>query len=152
MIVTSLNSPMLETYLRAHPRLPEAIEVLKKLAADVPEDAKFDVDGENIKAIIATKTTKPAKEKKFELHHKYIDIQYVVRGAELIGNESVDKLTPMPESKSDADFYYVNDDFDKINLYPGEFAIIFPEEAHAPEIAVNDEPCEVKKIVLKVLY
>ena len=152
MIITSLNSPMLETYTKAHHRLPEAIEILKKLAAEVPEDAKFDVDGDNIKAIVATKTTKPAKEKKFELHHKYIDIQYVVRGTELMGNESTDKLTPMPESKPDADFYYVNDDFDKVILNPGEFAIIFPEEAHAPEIAANDIPCEVKKIVLKVLY
>ena len=152
MIITSLNSPMLETYMKAHHRLPAAIEALKKLAADLPEDSKFDIDGDNIKAIVATKTTKPAKEKKFELHHKYIDIQYVARGAELIGNESVDKLEAMPESKPDADFYYVNDDFDKVHLYEGEFAIIFPEEAHAPEIAVNDTPWEVKKIVLTVLY
>jgi len=69
-----------------------------------------------------------------------------------MGNESTDKLTPMPESKPDADFYYVNDDFDKVILNAGEFAIIFPEEAHAPEIAANDTPCEVKKIVLKVLF
>ena len=64
----------------------------------------------------------------------------------------VAQLEAMPESKPDADFYYVNDDFDKVHLYEGEFAIIFPEEAHAPEIAVNETPCEVKKIVLKVLY
>lgn len=151
MIAANLNDKMIESYKKVHPRFDVAFEALKKFAAACPEDGKYEIDGKNVFISVMTGPTKPEADKKFEVHRDYIDIQYIVSGEEIMGNESLDKLTPATEYKPDVQKLELNGEYDKIRLAAGEFAIFFPYEPHAPGIAVNDQPIEVKKIVVKVL-
>ena len=151
MIVSNLNDKLINDYAKVHPRFDVAFEALKKYAADCPADGKYEIDGKNVFIAVMTGPTKPRAEKKFEVHRDYIDIQYIVSGEEIMGNETLDKLTPADEYKPDVQKLHLNDEFDQIKLTAGEFAIFFPNEPHAPGIAVDDTPVEVKKIVVKVL-
>ena len=151
MIAANINDQMIENYKKVHPRFEAAFEGLKKLIADNAEVGKHVIDGDNIYAMVQEYETKPLSEKKFEIHKDYIDIQYIISGEELMGYESLDKLTPMGDYKPDAQLFYMNNSFDKINLCAGEYVVFFPNEPHAPGVAVNDVPSAVRKIVVKIL-
>ena len=146
MIIASLDNENLKNYEMSHSRFEIALQALKNL---VKENAE--IDGKDVFASVQEYDTKPALEKKFEIHRDYIDIQYIVSGEEIMGSESIDKLTPLGDYKPDAQFFALNEDYDKIKLEANDFAIFFPSEPHAPGIAVNDIPSKVKKIVVKVL-
>lgn len=151
MVIASLNSENLDNYKKAHPRFEVAFEALKKLVKENAEVGRYEIDGKDVFASVQEYDTKPACEKKFEIHKNYIDIQYILSGEEIMGSESIDKLTSLGDYKPDAQFFSLNEDYDKIKLEANDFAIFFPNEPHAPGIAVNDIPSKVKKIVVKVL-
>jgi len=151
MIAANINDQMIESYKKVHPRFEVAFEALKKLANENAEVGKYEIDGKNIYAMVQAYDTKPVAEKKFEIHKDYIDIQYIISGEELMGYESLDKLTPMGDYKPDAQLFFMNEEYDKINLGAGELVVFFPNEPHAPGVAVNDVPSAVRKIVVKIL-
>jgi YhcH/YjgK/YiaL family protein len=151
MIISNINSPLLSDFERTHPLLPKAIEALRKLAATDPDDAKYVIDGDSIFASVMSYTTAPATEKKFELHRKYIDIQYIISGNEIIGGASENMLTATEGEGTDIEFFSMPERYDEIRLAKGDLAIILPPEPHAPGLA-DGQPTKVKKIVVKVLY
>jgi beta-galactosidase beta subunit len=63
----------------------KAFEVLTDPKLSQKKDGKYAIDGENIYYIIQRYTTKPFSESKLEAHRKYIDIQFLLAGTELIG-------------------------------------------------------------------
>ena len=152
MIISSLNDSLLhDNYALCHKRLPEALAALKKLAGENPADGKYVIDGENIFASVMTYDTLPESEKKFEIHEKYIDIQYIIKGEEIIGDARLDTLDKADGEGTDIAFFSMPKDYNRVHFTEGELAIIFPREPHAPGVAYNT-PCTVKKIVVKVLY
>jgi len=85
---------------------------------------------------------------KLEAHREYIDIQYVVEGTDLIGWKTTAHCT-QPEGEFDAEKDYIlyTDAADAwVALEPGTYAILLPDDAHAP--MTGEGP--VKKIVVKV--
>ena len=46
---------------------------------------KYQVDGDNLFYVVSEYETKPVEEGKFEIHRRYMDIQYIVSGCECIG-------------------------------------------------------------------
>ena len=97
MIVASLNNENLECYIKAHPRFALAFSALKRLVMEKAEVGKYEIDGKNVFASVQEYDTKPENEKRFELHKDYIDVQYIVSGEEIMGNETLDKLTALGE-------------------------------------------------------
>ena len=69
-----------------------------------------------------------------EAHRGYIDIQYVIDGADLIGiRKTSGCANPIGGYDRQKDIIFFNDKPEKyIKLKPGEFAIFFPDDAHAP--------------------
>ena len=151
MIISNINDQMIENYKKLHPRFEKAFTALKELAAGNPDIGRYDIDGDNIYAMVQEYETKPSAEKKFEIHKEYIDIQYIISGEEIIGYESLDKLTPIADYAPDAQLFFMNQEYDKIKFASGELTLLFPNEPHAPGVAVNDVPSTVRKIVVKIL-
>ena len=151
MIISSLNSPLLSDFEKVHPRLGTAVAALRELAKKNPADGKYLIDGDNIFASVMSYNSAPVSEKKFELHRKYIDIQYIIWGNEIIGGAHEDALTPTEGEGTDIEFFSMPEKFDEIRLSEGDLAIILPPEPHAPGIA-DGTSVAVKKIVVKVLY
>lgn len=90
-------------------------------------------------------------ERKFEAHKRYIDIQYMISGRELITKASVNELEISEGYDTDKDivFYYNCLKGQDFLLEPGTFLILRPGEAHMPCICVDGEQ-QVRKAVLKV--
>ena len=151
MIISNINSPLLSDFAKVHKLLPRAIDALRELVASDPADGKYVIDGDNIFASVMSYTTAPASEKKFELHRKYIDIQYIISGNEIIGGAKEEALTPTDGEGTDIEFFAMPKSFDEIRLADGDLAVILPPEPHAPGVADN-APVFVRKIVVKVLY
>ncbi|GBU04630.1 YhcH/YjgK/YiaL family protein [Faecalimonas umbilicata] len=110
------------------------------------------IDGEEIYANVQSYTTMTPEDCLFEAHRKYFDIQYVAEGEEVFGYEPLDSLTPAMEYDEERDliFYEEPDQSSSIVLKAGDFAIVPPEDGHAPRRMTKNGACQVKKIVVKV--
>ena len=149
MIIDTLANA--DKYTSIHPLFAKAFEYIKSQNLADMEIGKFDV-ADGLKAIIVEKVGMAAAESiaKFECHNKNIDIQLCIRGNETIGWKPRSTCTSQKgEYNSEKDVVFYNDAPDMyFNLTDNQFAIFFPEDVHAPMIAVNDQP--VKKLVMKV--
>src|SRR5207244_12618654 len=109
-------------------------------------------DGDAVYAIVQTNDTLTGGEVKYDAHHKYLDLQYVAAGEEVIGWAHIDRLngaTPYDE-KGDYVLGKVADaDQTPTRLSAGQLAVLYPADAHAPRRAAG-APSSVKKIVVKV--
>ena len=100
---------------------------------------------------ICTLSTAPQAQRHTEFHRRYLDIQLILAGEEIIcyGLNDVDGQAAT-EPKPDL---YILDNPSvphKIHLRTGDFAIFYPGEAHRALCAVNDIPAPVKKAVFKI--
>ena len=152
MIVANINSKELRSYASLHPQFAKAFEEMKRILAEGAEDGKIVLDGDKLFINVQSYTSKPESDCGFEAHKRYIDIQLILEGEEIIGYESADKLKVTKEYDESADYmlYALNGEYDKIRLTRGDFVILFTEEPHAPAIAA-DAPAPVRKAVVKVL-
>lgn len=152
MIVSNINSPELEKYVLTNDRFAAAFDFVKKIFTGAVEDGRHILDGDDLYVNVMTYESKMAEQSCFEAHKNYIDIQIIIDGEEIIGYESADKLSLTREYDESGDYmlYALNDKYDSIRVGSGEFAIIFPEEPHAPGIAADAKPSKVRKAVVKV--
>lgn len=91
---------------------------------------------------------KEKKDAAIETHKKYIDIQMPLLGVEKIGwkpgCELQEESTPYNEQKDIA--FYIDRPTAYTKIYPGQFAIYFPEDGHAPGIGQGN----IRKVIVKV--
>ncbi len=133
----------------------EAIRFIEKIQKNPKiEDGKYLIAEENVYANIESYQTRHMEQTRYESHQDYIDIQYMIDGQEEIAVTDVAELSiDMPyDSRRDVTFYKDFFGGKKYLLKDGDFLVLFPEDAHRPCIAVNDECTQVKKMVIKVRY
>lgn len=113
---------------------------------------KYPIDGENVFAMIKMPETKSQGQACWESHRKYVDIQYLLKGSEIIGFQNTGGLTErVPYNKeNDIAFYHDNGKGFFPLLVPDSFVICFPWDAHMPLICAG-HPQKIKKVVIKVL-
>lgn len=102
-------------------------------------------------ANVESYTTYKRSDRRFENHQKYIDLQMILFGEEIIEVCDSRLLQIMDQYNADQDVsFYRNDYVGKKNiLKSGEYIFIFPGQAHMPCL-LNQHPCTVKKIVFKI--
>jgi YhcH/YjgK/YiaL family protein len=130
-------------------KITKALQYLSQTNFANVEPGKYEIDGQEIFAIVQTYNTKPLSVSKWESHKNYIDIQYIVAGQEKIGYTESSKAFVVQEynPEKDCTIYKGNGNF--LTAEEGHFAIFFPSDIHMPSIAINI-PKEVKKVVMKV--
>ncbi|MCE5186887.1 MAG: YhcH/YjgK/YiaL family protein [Planctomycetaceae bacterium] len=117
----------------------------------VKPDGRYEIDGDNIYALVMTYNTKSAAELKFETHRKYIDIQLLLEGREFCDvthKFDLDVETDYSEDR-DVALYKANGGFSSIMLEPGNFAILYPNDKHRPSRKIEKFE-QVRKMVIKV--
>lgn len=105
-----------------------------------------------VKANIQEYTTKPLIEAGYEAHRKYIDIQYLISGEEMIKVRPLGELLVTRQYDGERDIMRLRDDNApalELRLGSGAFAILYPEDAHEPGLQIK-APSAVKKVVVKV--
>lgn len=110
---------------------------------------RIELDGDRVFINVADATLKSAEEQKLEVHRQYLDVHFPLSGDEIFGWASLDSLTV----ESDAPFCETNDfalysapAATYFTLHPGDFCIVFPEDAHAPVIGEG----KLRKAIAKV--
>lgn len=146
MILDSLeNSHRIETL---HPLFKKAFEYIKSTDFSKMEDGKIELDSTHLTITVASLNGKEKVDAAIETHKKYIDIQLPLQGVEKIGwkagNELQEESVPYSE-KNDITFY-VDRPTAYAKIYPGQFAIYFPEDGHAPGIGQG----AIRKVIVKV--
>ncbi|MDW5290582.1 YhcH/YjgK/YiaL family protein [Formosa sp. PL04] len=109
---------------------------------------KYEIEGEDIFAIVMEYDTKIKSECKFEGHHKYIDLQYMISGTEYVSLETLTNQIPV-ESNTEKDYDFYNIESQALKFDSGRFMIFFPDDLHQPGIHLN-EVSTVKKVVIKI--
>lgn len=112
---------------------------------------KQELEGDHLFVNVDEYITKDKKDTRYEAHEKYIDIQYIIEGEELMGITTLDKVqvtVPYDENKDISFFEYNGGNY--VETTPENFVIFFPEDAHRPMMKVNENKA-VRKIVIKIL-
>jgi len=104
--------------------------------------------GDDIFAIVDEYHTKNERDARLESHFKYIDIQYIISGTELIGATLLESQVPV-EKNEKKDYAFYDGSSSMVEMKQGMFAIFFPTDLHLPGIKVNQSSF-VKKLVMKV--
>lgn len=139
-------------YKKNQPLWDAAFAFLKNTNLDTLKVGKYKLLGDDVFVNVSEGKNRPIEKTKWEFHRKYIDLQYVYDGKEVMGVTPIDSLeieSPYSDSwdggtgKSNSGKYYTMDRT-KLQLF-------FPTDAHRPGIAATD--CKkVKKIVIKIRY
>lgn len=95
--------------------------------------------------------TKDREDCFFESHKKYIDIQYIVKGSEVMDVSNLEELEIIEEYDENRDFikYSSKNSFSSLLIKEKELAIFYPSDAHQPCIK-NIENELVYKAVIKL--
>ncbi len=151
MIVTTFD-----TYKNHHLPKPieEAIEAAQTFidshSPNFPEDGKYQLNDE-VFAMIMRYDTREDKDVPYETHEIMTDIQIVLEGEEYINTRTSEGLTPST-AKEDLQFYAEKPkEYARAYLTKGTFAVIYPQEAHAPYTQVSNVS-KVLKMVVKVPF
>ncbi|QNS14729.1 N-acetylneuraminate anomerase [Mannheimia bovis] len=107
---------------------------------------------EGIRMNVMSFETTPAEGKKAEMHRKFVDIQLLIEGEEMIEyGLSQPDLSKYDEYRDEDDYQLTDaiDDKNEITLKPNMFAIFLPYEPHKPGNSVNGDKV-LKKLVVKV--
>lgn len=139
------------SYFKNRERWDKAFVFLKENDLSKLEIRRYDIVGDNVFATSSEYLSKNEEDVRYEAHRKYIDIQYVINGKELIGHTSMnmkkDILVPYDETK-DVEFMTVMQGTASLAT-PANFFIFFPEDIHRPSMK-DGESSQVKKVVVKI--
>ena len=132
-------------------RYEKAVDFLKNTDLESLTPGKYEIDGKNVFANVTEYTTVPWEEAKYEAHHNYTDIQYMISGSETMTYARIDELTekvPYNEEK-DVVFYDNENPGLKVVVKAGEYMIFNPWDGHKPKAAAG-EPAMIKKVIVKI--
>ncbi|MBR5559341.1 MAG: YhcH/YjgK/YiaL family protein [Oscillospiraceae bacterium] len=147
MIYTTLKN--IEQYYGISENLKKGLRFLAETDFSTMEDGRYEIDGDKLYFLLLHYDTK-VENNTPEAHKKYIDIQYMIEGEELIGVGPLADMTGVVEEKPENDIWFYNGPQDYLLLRDDRLTVLFPDDAHAPGIAV-DEPVNIRKCVVKVL-
>lgn len=112
------------------------------------EPERYEIDGDDVFVMVQEYDSKPKADGFWEAHRQYADIQLVVTGAEHMGYVPTTSLQAGDYDDS-RDFLALDGDGMFIKMHAGTFMILWPQDAHMPQMAI-DSPTPVKKAVVKV--
>lgn len=128
------------------------LDFLKNTDFSQKNTGRYDIEGNEIFALIFDLETSAKSENSPEVHRNYIDIQYLVSGKEIIGVTTdlgtLPVKTPYDE-KRDILFYADSENETDLHLLPGNFAIFFPEDVHRPNCQYENSQ-KIRKVVVKI--
>ena len=140
-----------ERYYSMHPRFEKAFaflrqEGLAELAAD-----RYEIDGDRLFCMVSKGLGRSRSEAKLEAHRKYVDIQYVIAGADEMGFKPTANCKSIDtEYDADKDIGFFKDQPDSWTPVPaGSFVIFLPQDAHAPLVSSGEIHKAVSKIAVE---
>ena len=137
-------------YEQLHPRIGKALEYLGKTDFTALAEGRHPIDGDDLYALVLSYETEAEKDRRFEAHRNYIDIQCILSGREIIYWAPTEELSVLEDYSQQQDVVFLSGEArGELRLTAGSFAVFYPEDAHKPNCAW-DEPQQARKVVVKV--
>ena len=140
----------LERYRSLHSGIYEALKFLASTDASL-QAGRHKLSGENYVNVMDYSTLE-VNTVGYEVHRKYIDIQYCICGEERVALRQLNTLTFTTPYNVDRDVAFAVDDHkphDEVTIGNGYFLILFGNDGHMPQLCIG-EPKSVKKAIAKV--
>lgn len=149
MICGNISNPNPLPFPKA---VAEALDYLRYTDLGTMTPGEYELHGRKMLVQIIDMQTAPREQQPVESHRRYLDIQYLCSGDELIGFAPDTGSARVRESKipgRDIIFYEDAPGEGFIHMVPGTYAMFFPHDLHRPG-CVNREICAIRKVVVKV--
>ncbi|MCS7005356.1 MAG: YhcH/YjgK/YiaL family protein [Cytophagales bacterium] len=133
--------------------IQKALHYLRTTNFSEMKDGTYEIDGKKMFVILQSYTTANPENIKAESHKKYIDIQYIIEGNEIIRvafphKSNVFTDEGYQEEKDKWNYKELANEID-IPMYSGTFVILFPTDIHRPG-CIWHKISNVRKAVVKI--
>lgn len=148
MIIANLAD--CERYEALHPKLKMLFDYVKTHNLLTMPAGRVAIEGDNVFVNIDDSLMQPAEDRPLEVHRRYMDVQFPLSCAEQFGWKPLSALTTEPSVPYDAQrdiAFYQEEAQAYVMARPGQFYILFPEDAHAPIVGQG----LIRKAVGKIL-
>jgi YhcH/YjgK/YiaL family protein len=134
-------------YESSHPGLSAAFGFLRRTDLASLPDGRIEIDTDRIYAMVARTQGRGKEHSPLETHDRFLDVQYIIAGTDQIGWQ---RRVSAGHSRG----YVRENDLELwsgqpahyLEVGPGQFVVLFPQDAHAP--LAGQGP--VHKVVIKV--
>ena len=146
MVVDTMEN--IGKYVSLNPLFEEMVKFINTHDLATLEVGKHPIVGNDLFVNIAVANGKTEEEAVFETHRKMIDVQIPLDAPETYGYTPLCDLPEVEynEEKDITKYAILADTY--VTCKPGEFAIFFPQDGHAPCIS---DKAQIKKAIFKVL-
>lgn len=147
MIIASLENTVRTE--RIHPLFKKLFEYVRSHDLRRLPAGRITLQGDDLFINLSDTTLCGEMEQKLEVHRKYIDVHFPLSGEERVGWSDLSSLGERSEKAFDTanDFaLYAVPASVCFTINPGDFYVMFPEDAHAPAIGRG----KLRKAVAKV--
>lgn len=146
MIVSNLqNSHRVESL---HPMFKRLFDYVKTHDLLHAELGRIEIEGDALFINNVNPECVSAEKQVLEVHRDYIDVHILLEGAERIGWKAIEDVTDesKPYEKEGDCALYADAPTAFVDLLPGQFMIVYPEDPHAPVIGNG----KIRKLIAKV--
>lgn len=146
MIVSNLqNSERIESI---HPLFKQLFDYVKTHDLLHTECGRIELAGDDLFINNVNPTCVSASDQVLEVHRDYIDVHILLEGKERIGWKALEDVTDLKQAyqKEGDCALYSDTPTSFVDLLPGQFLIVFPEDPHAPVIGEG----KIRKLIGKV--
>lgn len=114
-------------------------------------DQRYDIQGDDLFALVMSYQTKAPEESKFEAHKNYIDVQLLLAGREFLDvSLQQDLKVDQPYLREkDVVLFKSPQHYGRLPLEPGRFALLYPHDIHRPGCELGAKE-QVRKMVVKI--
>ena len=141
-------------YFRGNDVWRQAFEYLTSLTAATEPGEMTSILDERLRARVMRYATMSPEQAVLEAHDKHVDIQMSLVDAECIDWFPRAVLTPKSAYDAGADAtFFERPDMAPVRVFNrvGIFTVLFPQDAHSPQLNPGQTPEMVTKVVVKVL-
>ena len=112
------------------------------------ECGRIELAGDDLFINNVNPTCVSASDQVLEVHRDYIDVHILLEGKERIGWKALEDVTDLKQAyqKEGDCALYSDTPTSFVDLLPGQFLIVFPEDPHAPVIGEG----KIRKLIGKV--
>lgn len=131
-----------------HPFFHTLFEYVKTNDLSSVPTGRIELEGDQLFINVVDATLMTEEAQKLEVHRAYIDVHIPLGGEEIIGWKGLSD-TGISEAPFDEDndfALYAEPASTYIKVLPGDFLIVYPEDAHAPIIGQG----KLRKLIAKV--
>lgn len=125
-------------YMALSPRIARALELARSGALKRLAPGRHALQGDELYVLVQRNALVDWADARWEAHRRYIDIQFVLAGRQVIGCCDIAQLAPDAGYDAARDIEFLRDgavdEGARLYMRAGDFAIFLPQDAHRPNV------------------